>query len=44
MRLLRRIYRLLAGKCLTCGTRITDLELHMGLYYCLHCEANMQHE
>lgn len=41
MRLFRRLYRLIAGKCLTCGTRITALEVQMGLYYCLHCEANL---
>ena len=41
MRLLRRIFRLISGKCLLCGTRLTAMELELGCYYCLHCEARM---
>lgn len=41
MRLLRRIYRLLAGQCLLCGTRLTDLELTMGYHYCMICETRL---
>lgn len=44
MRLWRRIYRLLAGKCLGCGTKLTALELAMGYTNCLPCESRMNKE
>lgn len=41
MRLLRRLWRTLAGKCVTCGTRLTPLEEQFGSYECLVCEATV---
>lgn len=41
MRLLRRIYRMLAGQCVLCGTRLTALEETFGGRHCFICDANM---
>lgn len=41
MRLLKRIWRMLAGQCITCGTQLTEFERIYHYWHCLGCTAGM---
>lgn len=42
MRLLRRLWRMLNGRCVTCDRKLTDLELMLNSWFCLGCEVEVE--